>query len=997
METYNTTEIILFLKLGVWKNKMGSMDEDEVTWKVYKSELQGEYAESDDVVVVTDDSHFPKLNPSLKLAVDMRIKNAALSDYQYEGIIRMHMAHESPIPYNGDTRRAFLLADSTGTGKGRQLAGFLTFGLLLTHEVGVWVSIKDVLYNDVLRDLRDLNLVKINSYEDGMWEGDGDKTNSIDVIRMKDRESHRRDRRTILFGVYQDVHLISNQKFSCIVFDECQQMKNPEAKQSKYCQTLLDGNKMSRVVFASATPFEKMTDVKYLNRILPHVSFAFSAEKNTATSMEVLQRYLTSKGCMICRTLSTSGVQFTTETVRMTPLIARQYRYYAHWYTKLITAMVEGKNSNVGTVLSDVRNLFGVILASLKTDTISDYIRNKHGSIVVMSNTGEVTEAEQESSFHVKLEKYLDHLQSDDDQKDQKKDLRDIHADIPYLQDMYERYFYIFAGGKRIEALVGMTSVWVTGWNPLNGERANDNRVQRRIALNERARIIKDFSINEVDILLLGNVGSTGISLQQTVQGGGPRHMVFAQVNDNPITFMQTIGRVNRKRQTIAPVIVLMTIGVPCETYEFARAARKVKQLSGGTTGSSRSNDALGMFKEYPNLNNSFGRRALKRLFDWVGDEATDDMTTVLKADFYSAIELNKSTFICDILAVETDPKLSSGLNYKDLFEPIEFGKISEDIKYIRLRVKHALEDSMFKHKSESDVKEINRFLGRLKMLPFGYQVLVYEVFRAFYMSVVADSDDTSTPRQDFDYIGELKEINLTWRYQSLELQLYQEVGGEGRYVVFGPVLLHRDYTGVELKRFNHLTPWQYGIIINNLDFFGLEFLPLLYENKPASEDGYEYEYEYEEGMQTCTRVRSSGASSLSTLLANYKIPKKRTVIYEKYTLWYIDGGRFIELDGTVYWCSPPTGKNIIYNTRSKVDDVQLQTRIRAEGREFPLLTNSQAFESFRATVWGEDRGIKQVVRIMDVNATEHLLLHPKDSTKLQKVGSGQYELIYEK
>jgi hypothetical protein len=123
----------------------------------------------------------------------------------------------------------------------------------------------------------------------------------------------------------------------------------------------------------------------------------------------------------------------------------------------------------------------------------------------------------------------------------------------------------------------------------------------------KRARIA-EFNDGRLDVMILNQSGSTGISLHasEKFKDQRKRVMVIAQAEANIDTHMQMLGRVHRTGQVIKPAYIQLVGNVPAEKRPAAVLQKKMASLNANTTASRSS--AL-TAKDVPDFMNEYGDR----------------------------------------------------------------------------------------------------------------------------------------------------------------------------------------------------------------------------------------------------------------------------------------------------------------------------------------------------------------------------------------------------
>lgn len=113
----------------------------------------------------------------------------------------------------------------------------------------------------------------------------------------------------------------------------------------------------------------------------------------------------------------------------------------------------------------------------------------------------------------------------------------------------------------------------------------------RKAGIKERLAAIRGFNGGDLDVLVLNQSGSTGLSLHasEKVKDKRKRHMVVVQPEKNIDTHMQMLGRVHRTGQVVTPAYTQAMADIPAELRPAAVLAKKMAGLNANTTASRKS------------------------------------------------------------------------------------------------------------------------------------------------------------------------------------------------------------------------------------------------------------------------------------------------------------------------------------------------------------------------------------------------------------------------
>jgi len=138
--------------------------------------------------------------------------------------------------------------------------------------------------------------------------------------------------------------------------------------------------------------------------------------------------------------------------------------------------------------------------------------------------------------------------------------------------------------GYKTEEITGRTMT-------LNYESGRPILTSRSANIKQRVKAVKNFNSGAVDVIILNQAGSTGLSLHASskFKDQRKRHMIIVQPEVNIDTHMQMLGRVHRTGQVIPPAYSQMMADIPAEMRPAAILLKKMASLNANTTASRKS------------------------------------------------------------------------------------------------------------------------------------------------------------------------------------------------------------------------------------------------------------------------------------------------------------------------------------------------------------------------------------------------------------------------
>jgi len=138
--------------------------------------------------------------------------------------------------------------------------------------------------------------------------------------------------------------------------------------------------------------------------------------------------------------------------------------------------------------------------------------------------------------------------------------------------------------GYKTEEITGRTMT-------LNYESGRPILTSRSANIKQRVNAVKAFNSGAVDVIILNQAGSTGLSLHASskFKDQRKRHMIIVQAEGNIDIHMQMLGRPLRTGQVIPPAYSQMMADIPAEMRPAAVLLKKMASLNANTTASRKS------------------------------------------------------------------------------------------------------------------------------------------------------------------------------------------------------------------------------------------------------------------------------------------------------------------------------------------------------------------------------------------------------------------------
>lgn len=331
----------------------------ESVWTKYKAEklphdpkwgTKGELYEELNVTRLQDLVSLPDITYTPRF-LD-RIQEASLSRAQVEAIV--YACQTFDRLQQGDVRYAFFLADGTGCGKGRSIAGLIFENYLQGRGRSIWLSANDDLRKDAERDISaiiptelDFPILSLDQFDSNLEEpACGVLFLSYSMLRqcIPINQSTSTSRSAQRFA--QVRKWLTGKNFEGVIaFDEAHRVKNTKSLQGRAALCMQREFPKARVVYASATAVNDVEEIEYMERLglwsngenrrmLP-ASFQDFNKLIISGMIELLSLSLKMEGQFVSRTLSYEGIDYQTMTVsepKMTKKWMPLYeRCVGHW------------------------------------------------------------------------------------------------------------------------------------------------------------------------------------------------------------------------------------------------------------------------------------------------------------------------------------------------------------------------------------------------------------------------------------------------------------------------------------------------------------------------------------------------------------------------------------------------------------------------------------------------------------------------------------------
>lgn len=623
------------------------------------------------------------------------VKSGALSDAQLENIIYAGQSHEQVLP--DGKRRGYFIGDGTGVGKGRQIAGVIVDNYNQGRKKALWISGNQNLFPDAKRDLQDLGFdlkkVKLlNKFKAGSTidMDDGVIFAGYDTVKMDMEKGGRLKQLTDWLGKDFD---------GVIVFDEAHNMAKGTAQSGKRGKTkpsakalagirLQDALPNARVLYASATGAEKVSDYAYLTRLgLWGAGTAFNdvndfIEKISAgglAAMELVARDMKAMGVYMARSISYDDVTYDTVEHKLTPLQREIYNTTAKGWQTVFQNVKEaldmtnaGKDGNargraLGQFYTAQQRFYNQVLTSMAMPTVVESIKKDlaDGNSVVLQivNTNaasadrEIAKAKENNTDLEDIdltptELLLGYLEKGfpveeyetyEDERGAKKArlVKDKDGNPVISKAAVRKRDALIARIADMKVPDGPLEILFDAFGPENVaevtgrqrrlvyKKGDDGEMHRVLESRSPASGLADaqmFQDGKKRILVFSDAGGTGKSYHADLRAKNQQHRVhyLIQAGWSASKALQGFGRTHRSNQASAPTFRLVTTDVMGQKRFTSTIARRLDQLGALTKGQRQAGS--GVFSQKDNLENSNASDTLYNFYKRANPEILQKM-----------------------------------------------------------------------------------------------------------------------------------------------------------------------------------------------------------------------------------------------------------------------------------------------------------------------------------------------------------------------------------
>jgi hypothetical protein len=560
-----------------------------------------------------------------------------LSNVQLEAVALATAAHDDEEARNVfGTRRGFFLADGTGCGKGRTIAGTILLSLKRGRLRNVWVSGASDLLHDARRDFDGLEVqgssfpIQAQHAWKELAQIDMDAGTLFTTYSLLCRPSRLEQLQVWCGGAFDGV----------IALDEVHKVKSATAPEdssafTKSARALLSLQECwpdARMLYVSATGADNVLLLGQLSRLhmwggdspFPTPRALIEALGSGEGSAELLAMDLKARGVYQSRHLSFAGVELLTQTL---PLSSEQRVLYdaaaALWVELLRDAPPKFGVAASRYFWGAHQRFFQQLILSFKIAPAAVAVREAvdagFAAVVGLQSTGAAAASAAKARAQAS---------SSDSEGDE--DLTGASSCLELMLRTIEKLEYRDSDSERfktaamalglppaalpmlIEALGGPEHV-----AELTGRTAKERRGGASRAAVSNLAELQAFNDGQKQVAIISAAASTGISLHADPGFGNVRRRAHftLELPWAAAPVVQQVGRTHRASQTTAPRFIMLASDAPGELRKATTIAARLSQL-GALRGDQRAGVVgVNLSGHADDLTTPLGRLAFRRFW----------------------------------------------------------------------------------------------------------------------------------------------------------------------------------------------------------------------------------------------------------------------------------------------------------------------------------------------------------------------------------------------
>lgn len=597
-------------------------------------------------------------------------RDGILQAHQYQAVCQIVNAHERTLP-SGE-RTGYLVADGTGSGKTRIIAGVMLDAVnrKLGGGKAVMISQNRTLFNDALKDFTPFGISNRLFELDKYGKDSPTRKRSTGIAfttynNLSDnyagigrdgevKSTNKRGKADSRFGDL--VKWLGKEFDGVIALDEAhtasKERDGRTSKQASYAQTVIDlqaAFPKARVVYLTATAAYNADDLRMLTRLGiwgkgtgfdTRNDFVSAADRGGMSMLEVLTQGLKARGLYCSRSISFKGVECKRVVHKLTDQQVAMYNQVRDTLARVFSAIhqaggmcgLDGKEMGLKSrnFFGAAQNLINTMVTSFKTQTAIDLGRQalKDGKSPVFQL---VTTNDAAKAFKAEEARRSQSLELvSDGEAEQEVSVKDniikfiSGPTFPTREFLGRKKGAGAEWGSEVPDAVALQKEMLALarqlpdiGNPIDVlvKEFSDvgiSEVKGGMPKNVRVAEVDKFNNGTNLALVFSGAGGTGSSYHADRRFKNQRQRVQIPIEFGwePDKFIQALGRSHRNNQVMAPEFMLLSTDLAGENRFMSTIASRVSSM-GAIVGGDR-NSSGQVIGESDSLENKYGRAAVR-------------------------------------------------------------------------------------------------------------------------------------------------------------------------------------------------------------------------------------------------------------------------------------------------------------------------------------------------------------------------------------------------
>lgn len=530
----------------------------------------------------------PQLSKEILNLIETR-NWTGLSKLQVETVLYILSCHKQKL--SDQTRRGYLIADSTGLGKTREILGVISYNYDKGRKKCLWVSASSSLY------------VNTKSELDQIYTKEPIKLFTLDDKNFASYKSG------ILFTTYKKMISNGNKKSEqnrfdeicswlgedfdgVIIFDECHfakgfDLRYKSSKTGLYVFELQKKYKNARIIYSSASFASEIKHLAYMNRLGVwnryfddnFNTFKKCIETGGVGAIELLSCELKKNGSFCSRNLSYEDVKFDIHDVILSSEQEKIYEQYAKIW-KDILDLIRDKKVNTKYWSAHQRFFLHLILSFKIEKCIeiaNEAINNGESVVIGLFSTGESSMKRcKDDQFSTLKEIILNFISSVPNNQNIISSIKELNFPDNPMDELINR----LGGHNKVAEISGRTSLLI--------KTKSGYKIESRDSDESNLVEMDNFQNGVKDIAIITEAASIGISLHATEKSKRRVHIIL-QLPWSAEKALQQLGRTHRSNQVYTPHYKIIFTDLAGEKRLISTIATRLSTLGAICNGDRRS------------------------------------------------------------------------------------------------------------------------------------------------------------------------------------------------------------------------------------------------------------------------------------------------------------------------------------------------------------------------------------------------------------------------